>query len=575
MGAARAQRRAWTSHHTGQEMATTQLEPRARFAVLGAVLLALFLAALDQTVVGTALPRIVTDLHGDNLYTWVVTSYLLTSTVTVPIYGKLPDVYGRKPMLLVGISLFLVGSALSGLSQTMGQLIAFRGIQGLGAGALFPIALAVIGDLFTPRERGRYQGLFGAVFGLSFILGPFIGGWLTDNASWHWVFYVNLPIGIVALAVVALVMPNLGKTRASARDLDYLGIAILTVALVALLIGLTNKGQNGPDGKPYDWLTLQVGGLLFLTAVLLVVFIFRESRVKEPVIPLDLFKRRNSAAVLSAVFFFGFAMFTAIIFLPRFYQSVRGVSATQSGYEIWPLLVGLIGASMVTGLVITRTGRYKTLMLGSIVILVIGGYLMTNLQPDTSNWLLWAWMLLLGVGIGPAMAGYTTVIQSVVPMKEMGVATSTLTLLRQIGGSVSLAIAGTLFNATFTRELPDRLASGGVPKQIADPIVNAAASGNLGAVGSATSALGGRVSPELQAIVPRIVSALHQAETSAIAQLFWLTIGAAGAAFICTLIMREVPLRSGPALRQEQAEELAAPSEPERLEPVTLPRQVE
>jgi hypothetical protein len=207
-------------------------------------------------------------------------------------------------------------------------------------------------------------------------------------------------------------------------------------------------------------------------------------------------------------------------------------------------------------------------MLGSIVILVVGGYLMTNLQPDTSNWLLWAWMLLLGVGIGPAMAGYTTVIQSVVPMKEMGVATSTLTLLRQIGGSVSLAIAGTLFNASFTRELPHRLASSGVPKQIADPIVNAAASGNLGAVGSATSALGGRVSPELQAIVPRIVSALHQAETSAIAQLFWLTIGAAAAAFICTLIMREVPLRSGPALRQEQAADLRATGEVERLEPV-------
>ena len=549
-------------------------------AVLFAVLLALFLAALDQTVVGTALPRIVTDLHGDNLYTWVVTSYLLTSTVTVPIYGKLPDVYGRKPLLLVGITLFLVGSALSGLSQTMGQLIVFRGIQGLGAGALFPIALAVIGDLFSARERGRYQGLFGAVFGLSFILGPFIGGWLTDHASWHWVFYVNLPIGIVALAVVALIMPNLGKTRSSARDLDYLGILILTVALVALLIGLTDKGQNAPDGKPYDWLTLQVGGLLLATAILLIVFIFLEARVKEPVIPLDLFKRRNSAAVLSAVFFFGFAMFTAIIFLPRFYQSVRGVSATQSGYEIWPLLVGLIGASMVTGLVITRTGRYKTLMLGSIVILIIGGYLMTNMQPDTSNWVLWGWMLLLGMGIGPAMAGYTTVIQSVVPMREMGVATSTLTLLRQIGGSVSLAIAGTLFNASFTRELPDRLASSGVPKQVADPIVNAAASGNLGAVGSVTSALGGRASPELQAIIPHIVSALHQAETAAIAQLFWLTIGAAAAAFICTLIMREVPLRSGPALRQEQAADLRAREEPERLAPVaasasTLPRAVE
>src|SRR5215470_15390154 len=214
---------------TTQTEPTTQVEPRARMAVLFAV--------LHQTVVGTALPRIVTDLHGDNLYTWVVTSYLLTSTVTVPIYGKLPDVYGRKPMLLVGIGLFLVGSALSGLSQTMGQLIAFRGIQGLGAGALFPIALAVIGDLFTPRERGRYQGLFGAVFGLSFIIGPFIGGFLTDHASWRWVFYVNLPVGIAALAVIVAVLPNLGRRPGSVRDFDFLGVGLLTACLVPLLIG--------------------------------------------------------------------------------------------------------------------------------------------------------------------------------------------------------------------------------------------------------------------------------------------------------------------------------------------------
>src|SRR5215475_8491408 len=490
-------------------MEATPLAPRARFAVLGAVLLVLFLSSLDQTIVGTALPRIVTELHGDNLYTWVVTSYLLTSTVMVPVYGKLSDVYGRRPMLLIGVTIFLIGSALLGLSQSMGQLIVFRGVQGLGAGALFPISLAIIGDLFSPRERGRYQGLFGAVFGLSFILGPFIGGFLTDNVSWHWVFYVNLPVGIVALAVVAFVMPNLGTTTASARDLDYLGIALLTAALVPLLIGLTDKGQNAPDGRPYAWLSPQVGGLILVAVVLLAVFIFVDSRAKEPVIPLDLFKDRTTAAILSAVFFFGFGMFTAIIYLPRFYQSVRGVSATQSGYEIWPLLVGLIGASMVGGLIITRTGKYKKMMLASIVVLVVGAYLMTSLQPDASSVVIWAWMLLLGVGIGPSMAGYTTVMQSAVPMSRLGVATSTLTLLRQIGGSVSLAIAGTLNNAASTGKLPERLSANGVPREVADPIVNAASSGSLGAVGSVAGRLGGSVPPALQAIVPRIVSSLH------------------------------------------------------------------
>jgi EmrB/QacA subfamily drug resistance transporter len=540
------------------------MAPRARTAVLGAVLLALFLAALDQTIVGTALPRIVAELRGDNLYTWVVTSYLLTSTVTVPIYGKLSDVYGRKPMLLVGVTIFLVGSALSGQSQTMGQLIAFRGVQGLGAGALFPISLAVIGDLFSPRERGRYQGLFGAVFGLSFIIGPFLGGFLTDNVNWRWVFYVNLPIGILALAVVVLAMPNLGRTQSSVRDLDYPGIALLTAGLVPLLIGLTNKGQFGPDGKLYGWLTPQVGGLVLLGAVFLVLFVLAERRAKEPVIPLDLFRDRTTAATNAAVFFLGFAMFTAVIYLPRFYQTVRGVSATQSGYEIWPLLVGLIGASMIAGQLISRTGKYKLLMLASTLLLIAGAYLMTHLEPGTYNPVLWAWMLLIGAGIGPGMAGFTTIIQSAVPIKRLGVATSTLTLLRQIGGTVSLAIAGTLFNSIFNRELPVRLASDGVPKQVADPIVQAASGGNLAAVGSVAAKLGQTLPPEFQAVLPRIVSAIHEAETAAIAQLFWLTIAAAAAAFVCTLLIREVPLRSGPGLRQEQAEELAALPREER-----------
>jgi len=523
--------------------------------VLGAVLLVLFLSSLDQTIVGTALPRIVTELHGDNLYTWVVTAYLLTSTVTVPLYGKLSDVFGRRPMLLIGVTVFLVGSALSGLSQSMGQLIAFRGVQGLGAGALFPISLAIIGDLFDPKERGRYQGLFGAVFGLSFIIGPFLGGFLTDNVNWRWVFYVNLPVGILALAVIAAVLPNLGRRPSSVRDLDYVGIAVLTACLVPLLIGLTEKGQTAPDGQLYGWLTWRVGGLILLSAVMLVAFILVERRAREPVIPLDLFASRTTAGTYAAVFCLGFGMFTAVIYLPRFYQAVRQVSATQSGYEIWPLLVGLMGGSILAGQIISRTGRYKTLMLVAIAILIAGAYLMTHMEVDTDNRVLWTWMLILGAGIGPGMAAYTVVIQSVVPLKRLGVATSTLTLLRQIGGSVSLAIAGTLFNSTFTQELPGRLAANGVPPAVAGPLVAAASSGSLASLGAAAQLA---QSPQLQALIPRILSAVHEAETAAIAQLFWLTIGAAAVAFVCTLAIREEPLRSGPALRQEQLEDLAA-----------------
>src|SRR5579859_4781857 len=230
-----------------------ELTTGKRNAVLFAVLLGLFLSALDQNVVGTALPRIVTDLNGSGLYTWVVTSYLLSSTITVPIYGKLSDIYGRKPLLLIGVSIFLIGSILCGQSQDMTQLIAFRGLQGLGAGALFPISLAIIGDLFDARERGRYQGLFGAVFGISFIIGPFLGGFLTDNVNWRWVFYVNLPVGIVALAVIGAVLPNVGRRTGSVRDFDFPGVALLTVCLFPLLTGPTEKGQTAPNGQLYDW----------------------------------------------------------------------------------------------------------------------------------------------------------------------------------------------------------------------------------------------------------------------------------------------------------------------------------
>jgi EmrB/QacA subfamily drug resistance transporter len=546
----------------------TDLAPRARFAVLGAVLLVLFLSSLDQTIVGTALPRIVTELHGDNLYTWVVTSYLLTSTVMVPVYGKLSDVYGRRPMLLIGVTIFLIGSALSGLSQSMGQLIAFRGVQGLGAGALFPISLAIIGDLFSPQERGRYQGLFGAVFGLSFIIGPFLGGFLTDNVNWRWVFYVNLPVGIVALVVIALILPNVGRRPSSVRDLDYVGIAVLVACLVPLLIGLTEKGQTGPDGQLYGWLTWRVGGLILVSAVALVVFVLVERRAKEPVIPLDLFMDRTSVGTYAAVFCLGFGMFTAVIYLPRFYQAVRGVSATQSGYEIWPLLLGLMGGSILAGQLISRTGKYKALMLISIGLLILGAYLMTHMQPDTGNWTLWSWMLILGAGIGPGMAAYTVVIQSVAPLRRMGVATSTLTLLRQIGGSVSLAVAGTLFNSTFTQQLPTSLANHGVPAAVAGPLTAAAQSGALTGVGAA-GAVG--QSPQLQALVPRIVAAAHEALTVAIAQLFWLTIAAAVVAFLFTLIIREQPLRSGPALREEQLRDLQADATREPVEAAQPP----
>lgn len=520
------------------------IDLRARMAVFGAVLLCMFLASLDQTVVGTSLPRIVTDLQGSDLYTWVVTAYLLTSTVTIPVYGKFSDVYGRKATLLVGVGLFLIGSWLSGLSQSMNQLIAFRALQGLGAGAIMPVAMATIGDLFTPRERGRYMGLFGAVFGLSFLVGPFVGGWLTDNISWHWVFYVNVPVGLTALAALATLLPNRRLEASRARDLDYLGVAVFVAAVVPLLIGLTYKGEvNASTGQLYNWTDPNVGGLIGLGVILLLIFVVVEMRAAQPIIPLDLFKNRDYAVSMTAVFLFGVAMFTAVIFMPRFYQTVRGVSATTSGYYIWPILLGLMGGSIGTGQLISRFGRYKWIISGSAVLLLVGAFLMTHLRADTNDWMLWLWMLVLGLGIGPSMAGFTTVVQSFVPMHRLGVASSTLTFLRQIGASMGLAIAGTVFSSAFQSELPASLRNQGVPQPLIDILVKHA--GVLQGVGNRAGLLAHVLPAQAHPLIPQILSGVNDTFGKSTGTVFWIALAAGGAALGVSLALRDLELKQG------------------------------
>jgi EmrB/QacA subfamily drug resistance transporter len=525
----------------GGAQSLMELDPRKKLTILGAILLTLFLASLDQTVVGTALPRIVTDLNGASLYAWVVSAYLLSSTITVPIYGKFSDVFGRKPMLIIGVCLFLLGSWLSGTSQTMQELVAFRALQGLGAGALFPLVMATIGDLYSPRERGRFQGLFGAVFALSFIVGPFIGGWITDHVSWHWVFYVNVPFGIASLVVLAITLPGIRSRGASARDLDYLGIALFTAGVVPFMLGLTNKGNVSSTGQLANWTDANVGGYIVVGLAVLVVFLFVESRAKEPIIPLDLFRLRDYSVSMAAVFVFGIAMFAAVIFMPRFYQTVRGISATQSGYYIWPLLVGLMGGSIGTGQLISKFGRYKWLMVGGASLMLVGGYLLTHLTAGVSDWVLWGWLLVLGLGLGPAMAGFTVVVQNAVPRTRLGVATSTLTFLRQIGASVGLAAAGTVFSSSFANRLPDSLAQQGVPQQLIPQLVKL--SGALQNVGNGRALLEQLLQGPLHALIPGVIAGANDALALAIGDLFWITIVAGALGLICTLILRDRPLR--------------------------------
>src|SRR5438105_11167867 len=363
--------------------APVSVDPRTRTQIVVAVLLGLFLAALDQTVVGTALPRIVTDLRGNDIYTWAFTSYLLTATISGPIYGKLSDLFGRRPILLFAVAVFLIGSLLAGLSQDMWQLIAFRAVQGLGAGALFPVAIAGIGDLFDASERGKYQGLVGAVFGLSSLIGPAIGGIITDTVGWHWVFFVNLPIGLVVFGVIWRTLPR-ARPSGTAPRIDYVGAAVLIAALVPILIGLTDK-QSGEWGDP------AVGGLIVVGLLISAAFVWLELRTDDPLVPIRLFTINSFTISVLAIFMASLAFFTPLVFLPRWFQVVGGATATQSGYQILALLGGLIISATASRQIVARTGRYKILALGSTVVLAIGVWLLALLRAYPPLPLLWLW----------------------------------------------------------------------------------------------------------------------------------------------------------------------------------------
>jgi EmrB/QacA subfamily drug resistance transporter len=522
------------------------LSQRAKLEVLFAVMLGLFLGALDQTIVGPALPTIVTQLSGNDYYVWSVTIYLLTSTITVPFWGKLSDIYGRKPIFMIGIVIFLIGSALSGLSQNMAMLILFRGIQGIGAGSLFPVALAIIGDLFSPAERGKYQGLFGAVFGVAFVAGPLIGGFLTENAGWHWIFYVNIPIGIVALLVIQRLLPVV-RTPSATRNFDILGGAIFTVAISFLLIGLTNK-QFG------EWTDPTVGGFILIGIVGSILFALAERRAKEPIVPLDLWKSRAYSASMVSVFFAAFAFFGAIVFLPRWFQVVEGFSPTNSGFAALPLVIGLIGSSITSGILVARTGRYKWLLVGSIALIAIAMLLMTQLTKDTPLPVVWAWMFLAGLGVGPTFSVFTIVIQNAVPFRQLGVATSNLTFFRQIGGTIALAFVGTIFATTFQEDLVPQMTAAGVPAQIIAGFGQGGAAfdtNQLTGVGDLGAAILASVPAQFQEVIrpviPAIVEGIHGAVSLAVGQTFWLGVGGAIVALLAALAIKELPLRASNA----------------------------
>lgn len=546
-----------TAHHdTPHRREPTPQEKRLTFFALMIVFL---LSALDQTIVSTAMPTIIRELNGLDLYAWVTTSYLLTSTVMVPIWGKLGDLYGRKLILTVGIVIFVLGSWLCGISGEFGdipgigggmmQLIVFRGIQGIGGGALFTTAFATIADLFPPRERGKYAGLFGAVFGLASVIGPIVGGYFTDHGSvdiagmhvagWRWCFYINLPTSVIALAMIGLKMPNLGHTGGG--RIDWFGAIFVVLSIGAAMLALTWGNEKG-------WTSSTVIGLFAFAAVTGVIFILIERSVKEPILPLSLFSIPAFTWSTIASFVISMAFMGTIVFLPLFLQLGLGIKATNSGMLLLPLMAGLIVSATLSGRVVTRTGKYKPMMLLGAGAQLLGIFLMSRLTAS-ATWEDVVWRLfIVGIGLGPSQSLFNIVSQSAAPVRQIGVATSTSMFLRQCGGMIGVSIFGAILMGEMTRSLSRQFP--GLPI-------------NLGQMQKFAAMGGGGAPAELP---PRLKEAVSTSIADAMSYIFMGSMVIVAIAVIAILFIPQITLRGrGPQTAAEKAEKIveeAAPAGP-------------
>src|SRR5690242_8625463 len=489
--------------------------------ILPGLLLAIMLAMLDQLVVSTALPRIVGDLGGVTHLSWVVTAYVLASTVTTPLYGKLGDQYGRKRWLMIAIVIFLIGSALSGLAHTMDQLIAFRALQGLGAGGLLTGDIATIGDLVSPRERGQYMGYIMGVMTLAMIAGPLVGGYITENFSWRWIFYINMPIGGAALVYLAATL-HLPRQRVE-HKIDYAGAIALAIAATSIIL-MTTWG-----GSQYAWASVQVIGLAALGLVSTAAFLAIEARAPEPILPLGVFRNRNFSVAIAMSFLLGLALFGALTFLPLYQQTVQHLSPTQSGLMLIPMMLGSTVTALISGRVTTKTGRYKVLPIVGGAMMTLGMYLLTTIGLHTSLVTTGIYFAVIGLGMGFLMQITTLVAQNSVGPQEMGVASSSRTFFQQIGGSLGVAA----FGAVFARRLVESLTT------------HLPASAHV-------SVKGAQLNPATVNHLPALVRAdFFVAITHAVTGVFWLVVPAAAIVFLLSWLIKEVPLRGRAPVAEE------------------------
>jgi EmrB/QacA subfamily drug resistance transporter len=492
------------------------LDQRRVLVIIGALLLGMMLAALDQTIVATALPTIAGDLHGLSHLSWVVTAYLLASTVSTPLWGKLGDMYGRKVFFQASIVIFLIGSALSGLAHSMIWLIASRAIQGLGGGGLLVGAQTIVGDVVPPRQRGRYQGIFGATFGVASVLGPLIGGFFVDNLSWRWVFYINLPLGAVALVVTAAVLP--GQLSRARHAIDYAGTVLIGSSAICLVL-LTSLG-----GNTYRWGSFPIILLGVLAVVCAVGFVLVERRAAEPVVPLKLFTNRVFTSASVVGFAVGFAMFGALAYLPQYMQVVRGISPTLSGLRLLPLMLGLLLTSIGTGFLVTKWGRYKIFPVVGTAFMTLGLFLLSRLGTDTNFWIVSLYLFILGVGIGASLQVLVIAVQNAVDYSDLGAATSGATFFRSIGGSFGTAVFGAIFSGVLAGDIAAALHGVSLP----------------GGITASTGA-----SPAVLEHLPAAIRDGYIAGfTQALHTVFLYATPMGAVAFCLSLMLKEVPLRS-------------------------------
>lgn len=499
-----------------------EISVQRKFAIFAGLMLAVLLAALDQTIVSTALPKIVADLGGLEHYSWVASAYMLASTSTLPLYGKLSDILGRRPVFIFGISVFLIGSMLAGVSQTMLELVAFRAIQGIGAGAMLPLVIATVGDIIPPADRGKWQGLIGAMFGLASIVGPTAGGWIADNTTWRWVFYINLPLGAVALATVATTLKIPRQVREKA-PIDFPGAITVSGGIVAGLLVTVWGGQT------YPWNSWQIFTTAAISVLLLGSFILIERHAPDPILPLSLFK--NSIFTISALasLIVGVGMFGTIIYIPLFVQGVIGTSATNSGVILTPLMLAVVTTSTVGGQLVSRTGRYKPVAVSGLAVMTLGMWLLTRLNVDSTNTEVVRDMIIIGAGLGGVMQIFILAVQNSVSRREMGVAVSASTFFRQIGGTIGITVLGALLTHELTVNIPRNLPAG--------------AAGSAGGL-DFSQGPGILFNPHALAnLPPQVSEGLKIGLAESLHTIFLVSTPLMVLALLLTLFLREIPLR--------------------------------